>query len=210
MARARVAKRTGLQPQTFKGLNKKRIEQRPQGSGKRVVFGREDPTVSVQFLQTPEDFTEFNIHAFQEDGRWHFVPCAGKDVCPLDDDEDSDIARTNYRFACNVLNTRTGKVQILEGPKTLAGLIFYRYERKPSTFTKRVFDVTKFPTTPVTYNLELAEEEALSTRGKRLLDMDEYLLDEMRAYYGDDLENVVGGDLSDDDEDEDEDFEDDE
>jgi hypothetical protein len=207
MPRRTSARRAGLSPKTSKGLTKKRIERKAAGSGKRVVFGNEDPTVTVQFLQSPDDFTEFEIHSFQEDGRWWFVPCAG-DGCPLDDAEGEQQRRTSYRFAANVWNSKLNKVQVLEGPKTLAQQIFYRYQRKPSVFLKRVYDVTKFQTQPVSYNFELAEEDPISVRGKRPFDLDEYLVEEMKGYYGDDLE-LAAATLSDDDMDDDVDDDDD-
>ncbi len=202
-AKRKPAASKGLQPKVFKGLNKKRMEQK--GGGKRVRFTEDQPTVTVQFLQKPEDMREFNIHTFQEDGRWNFVPCAGTEECPLCDSESDRVSAVHYRFACNVYNVKNKTVQVLEGPKTLASAIFYRYQRKPAVFLKRVFDITKFPTQPVTYNFELAEEDPVSTRGLKPIDLDEYLLGEMKNYYGDDLD-ISPSDLSaDDDEDEDED-----
>lgn len=192
----------GLQPRMFSGLNQKRMAQKSGGGGNRVQFGDETPTNTLQFLDTPEEMREYYIHAFQEDGRWHFVPCAGQDECPLCDSESERVRQISYRFACNVLDLKTGQVKILEGPKTLASLIFYKYKRKPAVFLKRVFDVTRFPTRPVTFNFELAEEDAVSTRGKKKIDLDEYVLGEMKSYYGDDL-TLTPADLSDDSDDED-------
>lgn len=198
---SKAAAKKGLTPKTFKGLNQKRMEQAGRGQGKRVRFSDNEPTVTLQFMQTPDDFMEFQVHFFQEDGRWNVVPCAGKDDCPLCEAEDDKISGTSYRFAANVLNLKTGKVQVLEGPQALALRIFSRYKRAPSKFLKRVYDVSKLPTKPVNYDMEVAEEDAVSTRGKKLFDLEEYLVEEMKAYYGDDLD-ITPGSLSDDDEDE--------
>lgn len=193
--------RRGLTVKTFQGLSKKRMAAGGGGSSNRVMFKKEEPTVPLQFLQTPEDFIEYDIHGFQEDGRWQFVPCAGSDDCPLCDDEEDNVRRRSYRFACNVLNVSTGKVQILEGPKDLASRVFNKWERKPEKFLDRVWDVSRFPTQPVSFAVDIAEDlDAVSTRGKKALDLDEYVLGEMKAYFGDDM-----GTASDLDEDEDED-----
>jgi hypothetical protein len=205
----------GLSPQMFKpktsrGLNKQRIESK-SGSGKRVVFKKEDPTNILQFVDTPDKWTEFEVHSWQEDGRWNFVPCAG-DNCPLCDSEDEDIRYAGYRFACNVYNFSTKRVQILEGSKTLAGLIYHKFERRPKLFLKRVWEITRFPTKPITWDIDTADEEELKdVASLSLLDIDEYIVDEMKRYYGDDMPvESAGSSLEDDDDLDDEDDEDEE
>lgn len=212
MARGKTAgkpaTKKGITPQVFKGMSKGRMEKKGGGAGKRVFFSNEDPTVTLQFLQTPDEAQEYYVHFFQEDGRWNVVPCAGKADCPLCDSDDEKIARPSYRFAINVINLKDGRVQVLEGPQALALRVFQRYKRKPALFKKRVYDVSKFPTSPVSYDVEIAEEDAVSTRGKKLIDLEQYLIDEMKAYYGDDLS--ISPSALDDDEDDEDDEEDDE
>jgi hypothetical protein len=212
------AKKKGLSPKTFRGLNKKRIEKSGgQGGGRRVIL-KAGNTVPIQFLEKPEDMTEFEVHVFQEDGRWEFVPCAG-DGCPLCDDENERKSKTSYRFCTNVYNLKDRKVQILEGPKDLAGRVFYRYERAPRKFMGRSYDVTRFEGSPVSYDVSVGEDDPVQIRGLKLHNLDEYILDEMKRYYGDDLDfeaNSLAADDDDEDlddleeEDEDEDLEDEE
>lgn len=204
---ARTKQKKGLSVKTYGGLSKKRMASGGSGGmSKRVAFKKEEPTVPLQFLQPPEDFIEYDIHAFQEDGRWQFVPCTGADSCPLCDDEDDQVRRLSYRFACNVLNLANNKVQILEGPKDLATRIYHKYERAPQKFLKRVWDVSRYQTTPISYSVDLAEDlDPVATRGKKSLDLDEYLTDELKSYYGPDLENIGGGALAADDDDGDDD-----
>lgn len=202
----RAKKSKGLSPKTFRGMSKKKIQSgTSKNAGKRLVLDK-GKTVPIQFLEKPEDMTEFEVHVFQENGRWEFIPCAG-DNCPLCDDEDEERSRTSYRFATNVFNLKEKKVQILEGGKDLAGRIFYRYERKPASFIKRTFEVTRFDTKPVTFDVAPGEDDPVATRSLKPHDIDNYILEEMKKYYGDDLEAAVS-ELEDDDIDEDDDLED--
>lgn len=100
MAAARTKK--GLSVKTFKGLDKKRMESKGGGAnaGARVIL-KDGDTIPLQFAVDPTDFTEFEIHQWQEDGRWHNVPCLG-DGCPLCDDESESKSKTKYRFAAPV------------------------------------------------------------------------------------------------------------
>lgn len=211
-ARKSAAKKSGgLSPKTFGGLNKKRMEKKQSGGGRRVQL-RQGDTLPVQFLGKPDNedaFIEFEIHNFQEDGRWYYVPCAGDD-CPLCQDDDDKRRRTSYRFATNVWDHKEGKVKILEGPKDLAGRIFYRFERAPEKFLKRVWEVSKFPTTPVSYSLDLAEEKAVSLAKQKAMDLEDYLVKEMEAYYGEDMPSASALDDDDDDDLDDDDIEDEE
>lgn len=215
----RPVKKKGFSAKTFKGMSKKRMDARKGSFGVRVPL-KESTTVPIQFLEGPEDATEFEVHAFQEDGQWWFVPCAG-DNCPLCLADDDTHRRTSYRFLLNVYNLESKKVQILEGPQQLAQAIFYRYERKPANFMKRTYDITRLPTTPTSYQFELGEDEMLSAselKKMKKLDTDEYLIGEMKRYYGDELpeegpssldDDEDEDDLEDDDIDEDDDLEDD-
>lgn len=208
----------GLSPKTFKGMNPKRFKGKGGGSWSKRLPLKKGATIPCQFLDDPDDFEEYEVHAWREGGRWNFVPCAGKDDCPLCASDDEQQARTSYRFCANVYNLEAKKVQVLEGGSNLATVVHNRYNRKPSSFLKRVFDITMFPTQPVSFQCELAEEEPLkSSRLAKLEkhDLLEYIIGEMKAYYGDDLENVdttrtsLDDDDDDDDEDEDEYDEDD-
>lgn len=191
----------GLSPQTFGGLSKKRMKKTSNpNSGKRVIMKKGD-TVIVQFLTDPDDsdgFIEFEQHSFREDGRWQFIPCAGED-CPLCADDDDDRSYAGYRFAALVFNHKERKVQVLEGPKDLAQRIFYKYEKKPERFRKRVYEVTKFPTQPVSYQVDSADEKALNPRSMERIDLEDYLLGEMKRYYGDDFEATAVSSLEDED-----------
>lgn len=195
----------GLSVKTYSGLNKKRMESKG-GGGNRVILKKGD-TVAVQPLQKPSEMLEFDQHVWKEGGKWYFVPCTGDDQCEPCQSEDSNVSRKSYVFACNVYNLKDRKVQVLAGPKTLATQLFYRYQRKPALFLKRVYDITQFPTNPVTYNFELAEEQPVRTSGLKLIDLDEYVQGELDRYYGDDEKpsGKSGGKSSlDDDDDEDE------
>lgn len=205
----RLAKKSkGLTAKTFSGLNQKRMESK--GGGNRVVI-KQGQTMPVQFLQKPSQFTEFDQHQWREDGTWMYVPCAGDD-CPNCDSEDEVRSKLNYKFVANVYNVKEKKVQLLEGPKTLATQIFDRYKRKPESFMKRVFDVTKFPTQPVTYGFGIAEESPVKTSGLKLIDIDAYIQGELDRFLGNDTPKSKGKGktaLDDDDFDDEEDIEDD-
>lgn len=181
-SRPAPAKRKGLSVKTYAGLNEKRMKS-GGGGGMRVIIKQGD-TVPVQFLQTPKQFVEFDQHQWREDGVWNYVPCAGDD-CPICEHEDQTRAKRHYKFIANVYDLKEKRVAILEGPKTLATQIFYRYQRKPALFLKRVFDVTKFPTQPVTYGFQMAEENPVRTSGLKLIDLDGYVQGELDRYFGD-------------------------
>lgn len=209
-----VAKKSGLSVRTFKGLNDKRMKKNDNANfGLRLAIKQGD-TVSVQFLYDPDQFDEFDQHSWNDGGRWNFVPCVGEE-CPICQDEDSKRAKKNYRFACLVYNISEKKVQILEGPKDLAGRIAYRYKRKPALFLKRTFEITKFPTTPVTYDCAVGEDDLVSAavlkaKAKGVTSVEDYLEGEAKSFYGSeiptaDLSSKRKDDDDDDDEDEDED-----
>lgn len=199
----------GLSVRTFKGLNKKRMAS-GGGSGLRVVL-KQGETGTFQFLDEPSEMREIERHEFQEDGKWNFVPCAGDD-CPLCDDEEEDKAKSRYRFYANVYDIKQKKVLVLDGPKDLAGRVFAKYERKASMFKKRVWDISKLGTTPVSYDVDLAEKDPVPTTRLEKHDLDDYLLAELKRYYGDDLEAASTGKsaLEDDDDIDDEDEDDEE
>lgn len=196
----------GIQPKLFKGLNKKRMDASRGNFGVRVVL-KDGQTVPVQFLQDPTEFTEFYVHAFQEEGRWVFVPCVG-DNCPLCQDDDEKVRRTSYRFLATVYNLEQKKVQLLENSGQLAQAIMYRYQRKPSAFLKRTFEITRFPTTPVSHQFELGEEPTVNTSRMKLLSHEEYLADQLKRYYGDELPEPGSTSMDDEDVEEDEELED--
>lgn len=216
-----MAKSKGKTPdspkvETYKGLNKKRIEAGGGGAGQRLKFEAGE-TVAVQFLTDPDDFSEYYIHSFREDGQWRYVPCAGKKECALCQDEDSDKAARKYHFACNVYNLKEKKVQVLEGGKEIATSIFFRYSRKPKSFTKRVYEITRFDGTRTTYDVTPGEDEAVKTDKLKLVDLENYLNEQLKRYWGEDMptesamddDDDEEDDESDDDEDEDEEDDDD-
>jgi hypothetical protein len=201
--KASTSAKKGLSVKTFKGLNKKRMEQKSNKNfGKRLML-KDGDTVPVQFLMKPEDFLEFEQHQWQEGRQWNFVPCLG-DGCPLCESESDNERKTTYRFIACVYNLKDKKVQIVEGPKDLAGRIFYRYERKPANFLKATFELTRFPTSPTTYACDKGDDDPVKTSGMKIIDLDEYVLEEAKRYFGDDMPAASALDADDDD-----DFEDD-
>lgn len=207
--KGKAATKKGLSVKTFKGLSKKRMASKAsENFGKRVRLDK-GSTVPVQFLELPNDFIEYEMHAFQENGRWTYVPCIGED-CPLCQSESDQIRKTSYRFSCNVWNLKEKKVQILEGPKDLAQRIFYRYERAPKKFLKRTYEITKFPTNPVSYGMDIGEDEIKSTAKlmDKLHDLDAYVDEEARRYYGDEVPSAKALDADEEDVEEDEDLDD--
>lgn len=216
MAKSSKSKKgTGLRPKTFNGMNKKRFGQQASGGFRNRLPLKKGTTRSVMFLHKPdpdsEHYEEYDVHAFQENGRWKFVPCA-EDGCPLCDADDEKMRRTSYRFCTNVYDLETKKVMILEGGSNLATVIHAKFARKPAKFLKRCWDLTMFPTQPVTFGCDISEEDAVPSSVLNKVkehDLLEYIMGEMKAYYGEDLDNVdlSRTSLDDDDDDEDEDDE---
>jgi hypothetical protein len=218
--------RGGLTVKKYGGLNKTRYTRRKNANfGKRLQFDGSAP-VPTQFLGLPSDdtyFKEFDQHQWQEGGRWYYVPCLG-DACPLCQSDDSQKSRLKYRFVAVVYNHDEKKVQILEGPMDLAQRIGYRYERSPNKFLKRVYDVSKLDTQPVKYDVNAGDDNPLSAaalRKLKLFDLDEYIDEEAKRYFGDELpkatsldaddeEDEDASDIDDDDDDEEEDEQSDE
>jgi hypothetical protein len=206
------AAKKGLSAATFAGLNQNRMSSSAGGSNR--IKWEEGKSVPIQFLTDPTEFREFYQHVFQDEGKWNYVPCAG-DGCPLCVDEDERKRKKSYQFYAVAYDLKERKVSIAKGPKTLATQIFYRYQRKPSMFLKRVYDVTRFPTTPVSYGFDIAEEPPVdTTKVKHDIDLDEAINSELKRYYGDDLASAIKASSLDDDdpefEDEDEDDEEEE
>lgn len=182
MGKKKSGRKKGLTAKTYKGLSKKRMDA-AKGGGVRFKFKRGEPQ-PIMFFETPDEMRELDQHQFQDEGRWQYVPCTGEE-CPLCEDEDEDVAKTRYRFACNVYNLEEKKVQVLEGPRDLAHRIAFRYERKPSRFLKRVYDVTQFDGTPISYQIDLADEEPVRISNKKPHDLDKYIDKAIEFYYGD-------------------------
>lgn len=195
------AKSKGFSPKIYKGLNDKRMA-KGQG-GNRLVLKQGD-TATVQFCTGIEEFREFDVHTFQDRNRWNYIPCAGDD-CPLCDDEDPDVSKTSYRFCCNVYSKKEKKVLILEGPKDLSGRIALRYKNNRKKFTRKLYDVSKLKTTPVSYDVESADGKVVDTSSMDLIDLDAYITAEMERYFGDatPVRNKSGKSALDDDDDDD-------
>ena len=198
-ARPKTRKGMGFEPKTFQGMSKKRMASKSGSYGLRVPL-KEGVTTPIQFLETPEDATEFEVHVFQEEGRWEFVPCAG-DACPMCHSDETKVRGTSYRFLLNVYNLEAKRVQLLEGPQQLAQQVFYRYERSTSRFLKRTYEVTHWPTKPTSYGFELGEDPVVNTSKMNKLDHNEYLMGELKRYYGDELPTAGGSALDDDEDD---------
>lgn len=193
MAKTKAKPKTkgGLSVKTFSGgLNKKRMEQKGGGAGygNKMILKKGEAQVG-QFPGLPDDekyFKEFDQHSFQEDGRWYYVPCAGDD-CPLCLDESEAKSKVSYRFVCVVYSLKEKKLRVLEGPKSLASLIYYKFQQKPEAFLKRTFELIKFPTEPVTYGVDRGDDDALKAKDlpKEVPDLDAYIQGELDRYYGD-------------------------
>lgn len=206
----RAKKKRKLEPSVVTGMSKEFLAQNT-GQGNRVVFDKEDPTVTIQFFKTPNKFTIYKNHSFQEDG-WKYVPCAGEN-CPCCEHEDEDVRKTSPRFVTNVYNHRSKKVQLLEGPKTLGAMIHYRWAKRgpkaKANFLKTVFDITRYPTQPVTYGLDRSDDDVIVIAGKKLEDELQYLKNLQVAYYGDSMDVDPDAISDDDDETEEEDLDED-
>lgn len=169
-----------LSPQLFKGIKKKNFEKKSGGDGLIIKKG---DSVPVQFLQDVDEFTEYYSHNFQEDSKWYYVPCAGEG-CQLCEHESDKVRRKSYQFCTPVLNLEEKKVQVLNGPKDLAGRLFERYEKNPEQFLRRAWDIKKFNTNPVSYDVDRSEKRAIDPSRFKLLDIEKYLIGQMERYYG--------------------------
>lgn len=199
-------------PVVSRGMNKKDLAQ-GAGFGDTAYIKKGD-TIPVQFFQDPDSFLVYREHQWEEDRKWFFVPCIG-DGCVLCDDESNDKAKTSYQWAAQVYNLKEKKVQVLKGGKDLGNRIMFRYERKPTMFVKRVLEITKFATSPITHQVDVGEDKPLDLSKKKPIDLEEWRQKQLKAYYGDEI--PTADDLDDDDDDfedddpdtDDEDFEDD-
>lgn len=198
----------GLTPRSFGGLNKSRMQTGSGSSFPRVKM-KDDETVSLQFfgaINDPESFKEFDQHQWR-DKNWNYVACLGKN-CALCEDEDDDVAKARYRFVALVYNLEEKQVQVLEGPGTMAQRIALKYEKRPKTFAKKVWDVTRLDTTPTSYDIDTSDEDPIDLKGKKRLDLQAYIDESARRYFGKDIPR--GGAKSALDDDDDEDYDDDE
>lgn len=197
----------GLGAATSRGLNRKKIAKKGQGTGDRVVM-KDGSTVPIQFYVGPDDFLEYEIHRFQEDGNWQIVPCVG-DACPMCDDEQDAKSKTSYRFAAPVWNFEQKKSMVLEGPKDLAEKVLFRFDRlkNKSMFVKSTYEAIRFPTNPTTYGLDKGEEEPIKLKASDAKDVDAYVDNQIKNYYGDELPTASA--LDSDDSDDDDNIEDD-
>jgi hypothetical protein len=176
------------------GLNKKNYAKKGSG-GDRLVLKQGD-TATVQFVAGCDDsdhWKEISQHQFQDKGRWNYVPCLGDD-CPLCEDDDRDVSKVTYRFFTNVYSMKDKKIVILEGPKDLSGRIARKWEgaekKKPGLFLKRTYDVSKLATTPVSYDVEIGEDNTKKIDMKGCIDLDAYIRSEAARYYGDEMPGV--------------------
>lgn len=198
----------GLKPTIYRGLNDKRMA---KGSNTPRLILKQGDTASVQFLTSIKEFREYDMHQFQERNRWQYVPCAG-DGCPLCEDEDPDVSKVSYRFCCNVWVPKEKKALVLEGPKDLSGRIALRFKGNKKKFTRRIYDVSKLKTTPVSYDVERSDGRTIDPDSVELIDLDKFITDEMERYFGDSTPKPSkrGRSSLDDDDDDDDDGDDDE
>lgn len=175
----------GLKAKTFKGLNKRRMASRSGGGGSGImrVKVQDDKVNTVQFRATPDEFEEIEQHGWQQDGKWMFVPCVGEG-CPLCASEDDKVRKTSYRFIAPVYDFATKEQRVLEGPATMASLIFRRFEAAPSKFKKRVWELTRFSGTPTTFDMTQSEETPINpARMKEPADVHKYIQGAVDWYY---------------------------
>jgi hypothetical protein len=174
----------GLTPKSFGGLSKSRSAS-GGSSFPRVKFTDKDSSFSLQFFGNIEDesaFKEFEQHQWREK-YWNYVACLG-DNCPLCDDEDEDVSKQHYRFVAVVYNHDAKQVQILEGPGTLAQRIIMKAEKRPESFVKRVWDITRLDTTPTSYDVDQSDERPVNLRSKAALDLQAYIDESASRYFG--------------------------
>jgi hypothetical protein len=208
-----VAPRGKAAAVTSRGMKKKDLE--PGAGFGDTAYIKKGDTVPVQFYHEPDDFLSFREHQWEEDRKWFFVPCIG-DGCILCDDESDTRSRSSVQWAAQVYNIKEKKAQVLKFGKDLGNRIWFRYERKPSLFIKRVFEITKFATQPISHQVDVGEDKPIDLNKVKPIDLDEWRKKQLKAYYGDDI--PTASDLEDDeddfedvdDEDEDDDLEDDE
>lgn len=188
--KGRAATSSGLSIKTFKGLNETRMQKGSFNRGIRVQL-KDNDIIPIQFTCDPDEFVEYSVHVWR-DGNWNFVPCLG-DSCPLCADEDDGRRKTSYQFATVVYNLKEKKYQILVGPKDLAGRILNRFQRAPGRWNKRTYEISRYPTTPVSYEFAVGEEDMVRVDAKKVaeLDIDKYLEDEAKRFYGDELPSAT-------------------
>lgn len=187
-----MAKNRGLTARTYSGLNKDRMKKGTGGNRCQFKVGE---NVTVQFLDTPAEMVEYDEHVFN-DGGWKYVPCIGKG-CPLCEDEDSDVRKIGYKMLANVYNFKTQKVEVLSGPKTLAGRIFSRYDSeakrakskgKKNQFLNKTWQIDKLDQVPVSYDIDQGDKDAIQLGSKhKKFDLNEYINGDLQRYYGEDM-----------------------
>lgn len=201
----------GLSVQSFGGLSKKRYT---KGQGVPRITLKQGDTRTVQFaapISDEDQWKEIEQHQFQDNGKWNYVPCLGKN-CPLCEDEDNEVRKTHYRFFTNAYDFKEKQWAVLEGPKDLSGRIARKFERlekkKVGSFLKRTFDISKMATTPVSYDVEMGDDDPVKLDPKKLVDLKAYLHDQAVRYFGEDMPTSKSkgkSALDDDDDDADED-----
>lgn len=172
-----------------KGMKKENVEN-SAGSGK-MFFLKRGEEKTIQFLQSPSEFFEFDTHSFEDESVWQYVPCLAKN-CPLCAEDDPDISKTSYRWVANVWNHNDKKIQVLENGRQLGEKVMTRFEKKPKSFVKRVFDIKKSSGKgQVTYDLDSGDDPAIDPEKvkKKLWDLEEYVQEQVSKYYGSDDED---------------------
>lgn len=184
----------GLAPVMHTGIDEDRASAKSGNFAPKAKL-KQGETSTYQFPWAPivgDDtgiFVEIEEHQWSEGKgskvKWFFVPCAGEG-CPLCDDDDKDVAATNYQLYVNVYDFDQKKVVLLKGPKTLTRLILDRYKKNKKEFVRRAWDISRKKASPW-WDMERSEDDGLSDKKLKALtpiDAREHIRSEFDQFFG--------------------------
>lgn len=155
------------------------------GGGKyKMLFLKSDEAVKVRLLQDPDQFMVYFEHYDGE--KKAFVPAIEND--PLATHPNDRIKRASERFLVNVLNMDNGQVQLLKMNKELSNRFMMRFS-KNGTLLDRHYEIMRTGSgLDTTYEIEAGQptDLDLSQFKNKIIDMEEYLLEQVDNYYGTD------------------------
>lgn len=192
---------------THGGLNKQRYKQKGSFDTLRLEEGKTKP---IMFCGRPDDkkmFKEVDYHRWKEDKKtYHQVPCLGEDVCPLDEDDDDDISATSYQFLTCVYDLKERKYLVYRAGKLAAGVIALRFKKfvdndREDRWTKTVWDITRMPGSFQAPDIERSDVSRVKLDSSKFINLDDWLVTQVKNFYGDDLPTASSLDEDDDDED---------